>query len=894
MIVVGPPGSGKTHFVLEKVAAALREGRAGEVLLVTPTASMAHHLAHELARRGLAVPDGVVLPIRTVFEQLTPDLHEPTAVVDSWLLEKALEQSTGNVFGKLSLSPGLRRRAKAAIDEFQAAGYNPAKAKRFAETAQQRGLAAAYGTYQDFLDTYQLASAPQRRIAAAQAAALTGLDGKRELYFDGFWGFSPVERDLILSLRNRGAKVSVTATPEAARRFRDWPRTELPSSRNRAPKRVVVKAPGLDQEVEEMARRILAANRPWREIGVLLRSPQTYAAVIEAVFTRFGIPHRVHRIRPLSDHSAAALLREILEAISNRLPGQEMLAALRRPAFRLSQSPQFDAYDFDLQKRLPGGGLEFLLINAPNDVREGLACLGGVATWPRQQLKPAEWATRVEELAKSLLVQPAPTDLLTPQEVLEMRTWGRAVVAVGQTIAETVEFLDFRGRSQVHFKEFLGAFERVLDEASLLVADERRDVVNVLPVHEARQWEMPVVFVPGMVEGQFPAELPDDLFFPESERTRLTKQGVVLRGRADRIAEERLLFEIAESRASEELVLSYPEVTGSGGPLLRSFFLPEESGDELQAGPVRPREEASDGPTPNRSHVGEPGAITVLQAKHLKFGPSGLEKFLQCPFEFFASYSLRLRERPGRIEERLDPREWGSIIHAVLERWSTEPSQPVGEILGDVFGHKLAELHLQPGFRTAAIEDALRRDLERFVSAPLAKPLPGSQPGGFEQKVGYLMEQGPNGEVWVSGKLDRYDALGDGMALVIDYKHSAPKTLKDLVSQHQDGTKLQGPLYLTGLREQLGIEPAGMIFCSLKDQVTTGGWVLEGLIPNSELPDGVEAVSENELGLIIARGVETAADAGKRIRDGEIAVEPADTKHCAERCSFRTVCRVEL
>ena len=86
----------------------------------------------------------------------------------------------------------------------------------------------------------------------------------------------------------------------------------------------------------------------------------------------------------------------------------------------------------------------------------------------------------------------------------------------------------------------------------------------------------------------------------------------------------------------------------------------------------------------------------------------------------------------------------------------------------------------------------------------------------------------------------------------------------------------------------------GMIFCSLKDQVTTGGWVLEGLIPDSELPDGVDAVSENELGRIIARGVEAAAEAGKRIRDGEIAVEPVDREHCVKFCSFRNVCRVEL
>ena len=892
MIIVGPPGSGKTHFVLEKVAATLREGRAGKVLLVTPTASMARHLAHDLARRSLAVPGGLVVPISKVFEMLTPDRKEPTAVIDSWLIERALEQSAGNAFGELSRSPGLQRRAKAAIDELQTAGYNPAQARRFAATTLQHGLAAAYDAYQSFLDSHELSSAPQRRIEAAQAAALVGIEGKRELYFDGFWSFSPVERDLILSLRNRGANVTVTATPDMVGQFRDWPRTALKGTRKRTPQRVVVKAPRVDQEVEEIALRILAANRPWREMGVLLRTPSTYGSVIEATFTRFGIPYRLNIAQPLSKHSAGALVSEMLAAITRGLPGEDVLQALRRPVSRLSQSTRSDAYDFALQERLPGRGLEFLLAGAPAEIREALAGLDGVEAWMRKQSTPDEWATRVKALVTKLLARPTAADRLTAPEVLEIRDGERAVEGVLQCVEGAAEFFDFRGRLQVRFKEFVDSFERFLAHATLQATDDRRNVVNVLPVHEARQWELPVVFVCGMVEGQFPAELAEDLFFPEAERVRLRKLGVRLRGRDERRAEEQLLFAIAESRASEELVLSYPELTATGAPLMRSFYLPEASDEEPKAQPVRPRETPSDGPTQGRSHLTEAAAIATVQAKHLKFGPSGLERFLRCPYEFFAGYTLRLRERPGSVEERLDARQCGSVIHAVLESWGADSSQPIAEILSDVFASKLAELNLQQGFRTAMVEDALRRDLERFVGERIAQPLPGSQPGGFEKTVGYVMEQGPQGEVWVNGKLDRYDAVGDGMALVIDYKHSSADTLKKLVSQHQDGTKFQGPLYLTGLREQLKLEPAGMIFCSLKDNVTTGGWVRSGVISNDELPDRVEAVTADELGIIIARGVEAAADAGKRIRGGEIAVAPTDEKHCSSYCSFGGVCRV--
>ncbi len=51
-LLIGPPGSGKTTQVLEEFVAASRGGGAR---LVVPTATMAEHLRHELARRGCHV-----------------------------------------------------------------------------------------------------------------------------------------------------------------------------------------------------------------------------------------------------------------------------------------------------------------------------------------------------------------------------------------------------------------------------------------------------------------------------------------------------------------------------------------------------------------------------------------------------------------------------------------------------------------------------------------------------------------------------------------------------------------------------------------------------------------------------------------------------------------------
>jgi len=894
MIVVGEPGSGKTHFVLERVEQALRSGRSGKVLLVTPTSSMARHLAHQLARLGLAVPGGMILPIGRFTQHLTPDAEEPSATVESWLYEEAVTQGGGTAFGALSRSPGLLKRVQSAIEELQAARCSPKQAEQLVRTPQQRALAAVYQTHQRFLDTYGLVSAAQRRVLAAEQAALAGAAGIEQIYFDGFWDYSPVERDLICSLRNRGHEVVVTATSKAAKRFYDWPREELAGKPRTATVRTVSAAPSVDQEVEEIARRILAAKRPWREIGVVTRTPETYRPAIEAVFTRFGIPFRMRSGAELASHPAAAFVGEILEAIGAGLPGAAVLEALRRPAFCLSHDAQFDRWDFELQERLPGEGMEFLLQDAPEAVRAALEPLAKTSGWLKRRAAPQDWAADVRSLSSALLARPVVRDGLPAAEMLEFRSWGRAAAGLAQAADDAAELFRFRSRAECSFAEFTSAFIRALGTATLLPGDERRDVVNVLPVFEARQWELPMVFVCGMVEGQFPQDPSEDLFFSESERRRIAKAGVALRTRDDRVDNERLLFEIAGSRASEELVLSYPEADSMGAPLLRSFFLTSPAESDIRTKPTRPMEEPSQGPTPFPTRLDAPAALAALRAKHLKFSPSGIDRFLQCPFQFFAANTLKLRERPGTLEERLDARASGAVIHSALAEWGKDPSRAIREILSSVYTVVLEDLHLRPGFRTAVIGDKLAADLERFVTEDLSKPLPGSEHGEFEQQVSYLMEHSPEGEVRIGGRLDRYDTVAGGMALVIDYKHSKADRIKKLVAGHEQGTHLQGFLYLQGLAEEKGLKPAGMIFCSLKNETTAGGWVQRGVFPSDSIPDGVETLDAARWEGLVADGIRAAAEAGKRIRDGAIAVEPEDRGFCERLCAFSSVCRVGL
>ena len=124
------------------------------------------------------------------------------------------------------------------------------------------------------------------------------------------------------------------------------------------------------------------------------------------------------------------------------------------------------------------------------------------------------------------------------------------------------------------FREFNQILVSQVDLSSYRETDRRKEVVNVINVLEARQWEMPVVFVGGLLEKEFPRQVREDLFLKDYYRKKLNATGkIALREASEQTDEERYLFYISVTRAKERLYLSYPSANSDGNPTLQSFFL---------------------------------------------------------------------------------------------------------------------------------------------------------------------------------------------------------------------------------------------------------------------------------------------------------------------------------
>jgi len=413
------------------------------------------------------------------------------------------------------------------------------------------------------------------------------------------------------------------------------------------------------------------------------------------------------------------------------------------------------------------------------------------------------------------------------------------------------------GERPVPLREFWRAAKSVLRLTPLRVDDGRRNVVHVLGAHEARQWRLPVVFMCGLVEKQFPKFHTQDPFFPEAARAQLKQAGIRLRTAADFEAEERFLFDWAVTRATELLTLSYPQCDARGQPTLPSLYL-----DGVTAAPspwksVLPQPGQQGGAARPPAIIASHDLLEALALRHQAFRPTGLESYLQCPFQFFGRDTLRLHAAPARPEQRLDFRTQGTIVHGVLAKLHGDACR-LEEAFESVFRDICERERVPAGYRTEACRERMLTDLRALVADP------GWTQGyeiRTEQKFRYML----GADVEIGGRIDRVDVTPNDGAYVIDYKYSGAQNTKNLGTNEN---LLQPQLYLLALERFFGLRPEGMSYWGLKGGIQRTPWMQ----------------------FEPSQAIETTLRIAGEVRAGRVEPQPADPEKC-RLCELRDVCR---
>jgi ATP-dependent helicase/DNAse subunit B len=873
-LITGPAGSGKTAWVLDRFREALRANNHAVRLLV-PTATMAQHLGNQMAREGFVFRRGLIETLNNFVDSQVSDFAKASDEVVYLLVEEAIARVNRPEFRRVARMPGFCARAARAVLEFSAAGCD---SSHLAASLPEAPLAAAFlAVYQEVdraLDRRGLLLRSKRLECAAARIQNGGIAGIRTIWLDGFHALPDPDFAVVQAL---GAHADLTLTlpdsPTAAalraRLVAAGFREERFEKRRGAPAVVLVKAPRMEREVEEIARRILeqhAAGRPFREIGIIARA-ESYVQLLRATLERFSIPARFYFETPAAQHPA---IRFMTGAIDARLGGWDHRAtlALLRLAPRFADSSVLDRLDFKVREQIPNSGLpalKALLPDAESSLARFIDRLSALDELSSFELTPADWAARLSTV-RDLYRLPRLEDGAASESALLWRSHAAALKLFDEALSDTATALN--PARPLRLTDFWRAVKSVLRLKPLRVPDSRRDVVHVLTAYEARQWVLPVVFVCGLVERQFPQAPPQDLFFQEAARHHLQRAGIRIRTAADFEQEERALFDSALSRATMLVTLSYPEFTARGERNLPSLFINRL----LRAEPSRvvrpaPRYHVPAAPP---AAIHSPALLAAVLEKTASLSVSNLESWLECPFRYFAGGMLKLQTIPPRPEDRLDYSLQGQIVHEVLARWLGK-REDIAHIFAEVFAETCERKQIPRGYHTERLRAAMLQDLERFAADT---QWPGS---GFGSRSEEKFQFPLNHTLVISGRIDRIDTDEHGAAYVIDYKYSAV----DRVKKKRNGKQLQGPLYLLAAKNQFGVRPAGMFFVALKGGVEYIGWSESGLACSSPIPPEWSETPE--------RVTQIAA----QMRQGRIAPMPADTKTCGY-CDARDICRIEV
>ncbi len=389
------------------------------------------------------------------------------------------------------------------------------------------------------------------------------------------------------------------------------------------------------------------------------------------------------------------------------------------------------------------------------------------------------------------------------------------------------------------------------------------DAVTVADPRLFRAGECAMTVICGCNDGVFPSYSSADAFFDNDELSLLESTDVNLSpSRSQHIRRERFLFYNACVSPTQKLVVTCPigNVAGEkkrpsmgvlrllglfkgfepyyfGGcknDYIYSLYAAKSHYPMLQDG--RFKSGVAELLKQNGITVSQPEPIfmpdvTVNFAQPAEFAlsPSSFERYVYCPFSYFALKLMRLK-KSQRIE--FAAAETGTLIHSALENYMKSccsggafvplDGNGCSELADSVIANHFPE-HDNKRY-AAALKGIKRTLLACFDNLANEFAVCDFKPIGFEVKIGSgegdtkkaMTVTACGSTVYVRGSADRVDKVtidGKDYIRIVDYK-TGEKDIKFALIQ--EGLEMQMPMYLFAMCDTEHAEPAGCLYYMAK------------------------------------------------------------------------------
>lgn len=663
----------------------------------------------------------------------------------------------------------------------------------------------------------------------------------------------------------------------------------------------LLRAADLYAEAEATALHILDLvhrGYSYGQMSIVVRDTDHYRGVLDAALERYGIPYYFSDKSSLAEKPLARFILSALRAVAHRFQTQDILTMVKTGLLTADDASLdlFEQYvdtwningsDFVTTRwtRNPDGYTDRLgsrgsaILESANRVRDLLIppLLRLHTALHANPSLPALCRALYEYMEAMQLAERCAT--IAERELASgyLKEAGETLRVYDAVVDALTRLADALPDVKLTPEELCAAMTMLLSQSELASVPSLHDSVTIGAADTLRVENVQVTFVLGLCEGEFPRAVNDTGLLSESDKQSLRDLGLALDNDSEICSSRELMYVWrAMTKPSHLLYASTINAATDGSakspsiafsrllylfPYLRenviSFDLSmlrppatksEEPAPAMSAGDELPKASSNTAYLPQPLSYADlsPEVARTLLGDTLYLTQSRIQTFVHCPFRFYCTYLLDLRERKKAV---IDYSDSGTFFHYLLEKVlrtclredgsfvppPPEQIEPLSDQLVNAYLHELLLACDTDAVRSARIIHLFRR--LRMLAVVLLQDVLGELshsrflPVAFELRIGGKDQNAPahyeitlddGSRILLGGTVDRVDAYRHGEQLylrVVDYK-SGSKTFS--LDEVRRGINLQLLIYLFALCRSDGCAPAplpaGVLYVSTKEE----------------------------------------------------------------------------
>jgi ATP-dependent helicase/DNAse subunit B len=479
----------------------------------------------------------------------------------------------------------------------------------------------------------------------------------------------------------------------------------------------IISAEDEDTEIRYIAREIkrLIHERGVipEDIGLIVKSQVKYFELIDEVFNEYQIPYYTSNSTTFKQTGLWILLNQIFDVIRNEYDRKSVIKLVKSNFTDLGlqkdelEKIQLKIWDDGIIK---GQDFSYIFDDAkqeyPDKFKEAVKKIIKFQRRIEKANSFSVYSTPILDLLESFNIVNSIINF-TDQDLIIQEL--KAFDILKTKLEEYSEIIT----GSLQFEEYVYWFKKIFKE-EMISKDTTENVsrVKVLTPSQARRKKFDYMFIPGLLEGEFPGVNRNRWLVKDKERKILENMQLNIRTKNDLLILESYLYYKNILNTNQKLYLTYPTLgEGEGGEIISSFVeevknlfkkdtinkVQVKSFDlettnlseiyslkELKDYAVKELEEKSlinllpsykieklrDSKEYNNVDglIDDPEILQELKKhfnKNYSYSPSSLETYVQCPFKFFIKKVLKLEEIK-EPEDRLEAMQIGDLYHKIL------------------------------------------------------------------------------------------------------------------------------------------------------------------------------------------------------------------------------------